>query len=555
MQNPRRSPEGPAPAAPSLRPRVNDADVLIVGGGLAGAVFARVLAEAGIGVTCLEQGDWSSQEDYRGRHDDTEIAGLGPWHAHPNRRGRPQDLPVDDSTAQMKPQFFAGVGGSTILYGGHWMRFLPSDFRVRSLDGVADDWPIDWFDLEPWYEQADRDFGASGLAGDPAYPARSGDYPMPPLPIATWGRKVADAHHRLGWHWWPGSNSIASRPYQGRRPCVQRSTCGTGCNEGAKASVDITHWPRAIAAGARLLTGARAFEVTLDPQGRADGVAYTQNGERRHLRAKIVVLAANAIGTARLLLMSANRREPCGMANRSDLVGRRLMMHPFGRVVGFFDEPMQSWQGHWGQSLYSMEFAESEPSRGFLRGAKWNLTPSGGPLLGALFPWQGERRWGAPLHDHLAEWLGGTAIWGISCEDLPDPENRVELHPTLTDSDGMPAVRLRYVIPDDCHRMLAFNTQRAEESLLAAGAYRTQTVPLMPDLGWHLLGTARMGDDPETSVVDRWNRAHDVENLMIVDGSTFVTGSSVNPAATTAAIALRAAHALLAARRDIGVPS
>ncbi|MFO1149463.1 MAG: GMC family oxidoreductase [Alsobacter sp.] len=550
MQIPRRAPL-PAPALPGASTTPAETDVVIVGGGLAGAVFARVLAEAGMAVTCLEQGEWSSREDYRGRHDDTEIAALGPWHAHPNRRGRKQDLLVDDTDAEMKPQFFNGVGGSTILYGGHWVRFLPSDFRVRSLDGVADDWPVDWFELEPWYDQADRDFGASGLAGDPAYPPRSSDYPMPPLPIAPWGEKVAHAHHRLGWHWWPGANSIASRPYEGRRACVQRSTCGTGCNEGAKASVDITHWPRAIAAGAQLLTGARACEITLDGRGRANGVVYARDGERHRIGANIVVLAANAIGTARLLLLSASGREPHGMANRSSLVGRRLMMHPFARVIGFFDEPMESWQGHWGQSLTCMEFAESEPSRGFLRGAKWNLTPSGGPLAAALFPWKDAPRWGVPLHVHMAEWLGRTAIWGISCEDLPDPANRVALHPTMTDSDGLPAVSLHYSIPDDCRRMLAFNTARAAESLRAAGAYRTETVCPVTDLGWHLLGTARMGDDPETSVVNRWNRAHDVENLMIVDGSTFVTGSSVNPAATTAALALRAAHALVAARRDV----
>ena len=312
-----------------------------------------------------------------------KLASFGPWHGSPIVRHGVDDYPIEDADSDMKPVLFNGVGGSTILYGAHWMRFLPSDFRVRSLDGVADDWPISYAELAPWYDEADRQFGASGLAGDPAYPDRP-DYPLPPLPFGKGGQKVAAGHARLGWHWWPGSNAIASRPYDGRRQCVQRSTCGIGCNEGAKASVDVTHWPKAEAAGARLLTKARVLEICVDPADRANGAIYLDSeGIRHRITADIVIVAANAIGSARLLLASQSGRHPEGLANRSGLVGKRLMLHPFTRVVGFFDEPLDSWQGHWGQSLYSMEFAETQPARGFVRGAKWNLTPTGGPFDGS----------------------------------------------------------------------------------------------------------------------------------------------------------------------------
>ena len=515
-----------------------ETDVLVIGAGLSGAVVTRRLAEAGIAVTCLEQGRRWAPEDYRGPHDDWELAAMGPWHPSPNVRRLPEDYPIDDHQSEMKPLLFNGVGGSTILYGAFWMRMLPSDFRVRSLDGVADDWPISYEELAPFYDRVDADFGASGIAGDPAYPARP-EYPMPPLPIGTWGEKVAAAHHRLGWHWWPGSNAIASRPYRGRRPCVQRSTCGMGCSEGAKASVDRTHWPDAEKLGARLIAGARVARVTVGQDGLADGAIYRlRNGSEHRIKARAVVMAASAIGTPRLLLMSADG----GLSNASGLVGKRLMMHPFTRAVGLFEEPLGSTQGHWGQSLYSMELAETDASRGFVRGAKWNLTPSGGPLSAALFPWPDGPQWGERLHARVANWLGRAAIWGISCEDLPEERNAVALDHGQTDSDGNPAVRLSYRLSQNSKAMLAYNLERVIWSLEAAGAKQVVSRPFMGDYGWHPLGTCRMGDDPATSVVDRWGRSHDIANLFIADGSILVTGSSVNPSATIAALALRTAE-------------
>jgi len=525
-------------------------DVLVIGGGLAGAVVSERLARAGVGVTCLEQGSRHDRADYPGDKPHFELAAMGPWHASPNVRRGAADYPIAEDAAEMQPLLFNGVGGSTILYGGHWMRFLPSDFRTHTLDGVGDDWPLDYAELAPFYDEADRAFGASGIAGDPAYPERP-DYPLPPLPIGAWGERVAAAHEALGWHWWPGANSIASRPYDGRRQCVQRGTCGYGCNEGAKASTDLTHWPKAEAAGARLVTEARVSRVETDGSGRARGAVFRRaGGAEERVTADCIVLAAGAIGTPRLLLLSADAAHPTGLANRSGLVGRRLMMHPFTRVVGFFDAPLGSHRGHWGQSLYSMEFAETDPRRGFLRGAKWNLTPSGGPLHAAFFPWPDGPVWGEAMHGHVEKWLDRSAIWGISCEDLPDPENRVTLDERLTDRDGNPAARVTYRVSENSRRMLAFNAERARESFLAAGAYETVSLPIMSEFGWHPLGTCRMGDDPEASVVDRFGRAHDDPGLFIADASLMVTGSSVNPAATVAALALRTAEQILATRRE-----
>jgi choline dehydrogenase-like flavoprotein len=531
-----------------------EADVLIIGAGPSGAVAAGCLATAGVDVVCLEQGDWPDPMEYPGARPEWEVAALRRWHADPNVRREPADYPVDSANAEMTPLMYNAVGGSTILYGAHWPRFAPSDFRVRSLDGVAEDWPLSYADLEPFYDRVDADFGVAALEGDPAYPPGATP-PLPPLPLGAAGRRIARAHNELGWHWWPGPNAILSRPYRGRRPCVQRGVCGWGCGEGAKGSADVTHWPAARRDGARLITGARVREIRLAPNGCASGAVYIDRaGVERFQAADVVVLAANAIGTARLLLLSACERFPDGLINRSGLVGRRLMMHPFTRVVGFFDEPFASWQGQWGQSIQSMEFYETDTTRGFVRGAKWNLVPSGGPLGAALFPWPGARRWGPAIHDHVGRWIGHAAIWGITAEDLPEEGNRVTLSHDLVDGDGIPAPKVTYRVADNARRILAFNVERAEESLRAAGASDVVSLPLMAEFGWHLLGTAGMGTDPERSVVDPWGRAHDVPNLYVMDGSAFVTGASANPTPTIAALALRNTEHLLATRCGQAVP-
>ncbi len=478
------------------------ADVLIIGAGASGGVVAKRLAEAGFGVVCLEQGEWLDRADYPGNKIDWELKARKDWATSPNIRGLAQDYPIVEDDTPVSPLMYNAVGGSTIIFAGAWPRALPSDFRVRSLDGVADDWPIDYFELLPYFYRTDRDFGVSGLPGDPAYPPDTEDAPMPPLPIGSAGLKVARGMTKLGWHWWPEFNSINSVAYDGRRPCVQRSTCQSGCNEGAKASTDLTHWPKAIAKGARLVTGARVRRIETDAKGLATGATWIdRDGAEEFQPAKVVVVAANAIGTPRLLLLSASPQHPDGLANSSGLVGKRLMMHPFANVAGLFEDPLMSWQGQFGDLIESLEFYETDEKRGFVRGARWGLAPTGGPINTALPSRAGEQIWGADHHAHVRTHLGHGANWGLFAEDLPDEANHITLSPTVTDSSGIPAPEVHYSMADNARRMLDFHIERATESMDAAGAYKIEVDRLMRYSGWHLLGTARMGDDPETICV------------------------------------------------------
>ena len=203
-------------------------------------------------------------------------------------------------------------------------------------------------------------------------------------------------------------------------------------------------------------------------------------------------------------------------------------------------------------SLHSLEFYETDPGRGFVRGAKWGLQPTGGPLsMTHSYPWGEENAiWGPGFHQQLRKRLGRSAMWGIIAEDLPEESNRVVLDPVKTDDSGIPAARIQYRMSENSRRLMAFHQERAKESLEAAGAYDTVIAPFIRATGWHLLGTAMMGSDPSRSVVDQWGRVHDVPNLYIFDGSTWPTSAGMNPTATIAAVALRGVDHLIAERRD-----
>lgn len=521
-------------------------DVLVVGSGPSGAVVSHTAAAAGLRVRVLEQGDWVNASDFPANHPEWELLIQHDWAHDPNVRRLPSDYPVDVSESDMWPVMFNAVGGSSIYYGAEWPRLLPSDFRVKTVDGVADDWPISYNDLKPYHDEVDTFIGVAGVDGDPAYPAGL-NYPMPPHPIGKAGVKAASAANKLGWHWWPGTNAIASQKFKTLDQCGRWGTCEWGCPQGAKASFDLVYLPQAIQMGADVVTGARVRRIVTDDGGLAAGAEYIDRaGTVRFQAARAVVVCANGIGTPRLLLMSANDQHPDGLANSSGLVGRNLMLHPNSTAMGFYDEPLESWRGPAGQLIHSMEFYETDRSRGCVRGAKMHVMPTPGPLnaIEAHRQLDFDELWGPGIHD-VARSAQNAILWAALAEDLPEEHNRVTLSPNQVDSDGLPAPKVEYRISDNTRALLKFTVDRMVELHRAAGATRILTQEIWVDQPGHLLGTARMGDDPKRSVVDSYGKSHDVDNLYIADGSIFVTGGSANPTCTITALALRVGKKLV----------
>jgi choline dehydrogenase-like flavoprotein len=518
-------------------------DVLIIGSGASGAAVAWSLAETKMRILCLEQGDWMKPTDYPSNGRDWEARQNADFATSPNIRAWPTDYPINDTNSPIKAVNFNGVGGSTVMYTGHFPRLHPSDFRVRSLDGVADDWPVDYTTLEPFFAENDRITGVSGLAGDPGSPPR--DPPMPPLPLGKSGTRFAQAMNGLGWHWWPSDTVLATTDYDGRAPCINLGHCTPGCAQGAKASTDITYWPLALRAGVELRTRCRVREITTNAEGMATGVIYYDpEGVEQFQPAEVVILACNGVGTPRLLLNSASARFPDGLANSSGLVGKNLMFHPYAQVYGYVDSRMDSNEGP-PLCLWSKEFYETDPTRDFVRGYTFQFGRGVGPVTEALAcAAKGRLPWGAAHHHEFRRREGRRIGLSAICEDLPEAHNQVTLDPLLKDSHGIPAPRIDYRMGDNTQRMVTHAIAHAQTILAAAGATDIEMNIPIANGGWHLLGTARMGLDPATSVVNEWGRCHDVKNLFIVDGSIFVTSGGVNPTSTIQALALYIADSI-----------
>ena len=524
-----------------------DLDIIIVGAGAAGAAAAWRLAAGGLKVACLERGDWQKDGDFPANETDWEIKRQTCWSPNPTQRRLTFDLQIDAEDSEIKPLMYSAVGGSTIMWSCHFPRFHPSDFCTRTMDGVGEDWPISYQDLLPYYQLNEKMMGVSGLSGNTAYPIDA-PHRLPPLPLSEGAKRIANAFNELGWSWWPAEMAVNSQPYGSERgQCNHCGPCELNCPHKAKASTDITYWPLAIKAGARLFTKTRVTKILTDPSNLVSGVLYLdRTGKEERLLAPRVLLACNAVGSARLLKLSADKTQHKGLANKSSLVGKNLMLHPLARVSGLFEDLVEGHKGISAGSFVSHHFYETDGKRDFKRGFKMQALGTHGPALTASGSAGRRIAWGNNHHNDFLRHFGHVYSLSICSDDMPDLANQVVLSETNIADDGLPAARMIYKTPVSAKKALKMGMKMAKKALLQAGCYEIFDNPSLPEAGFHLMGTARMGNNPEKSVLNKWCETHDVQGLFVIDGSAFVTAAAVNPTNTIQAIALRTADYLIA---------
>jgi choline dehydrogenase-like flavoprotein len=551
-------------------------DVCVVGSGAGGGMAAKVLTEAGAEVVLLEAGRmWDSAKN----------SAMLKWPYDSPRRGaaRPDNATFGD--------FDAAIGGWTIkgepytrapgtefdwfrsrMLGGrtnHWgrisLRFGPDDFRRKSLDGLGDDWPISYDDLKPYYDKLDELVGIFGSReGLPNEP--DGIFQPPPKP-RCYETLIKRASDKMGITCIAARKSILTRPLNGRPACHFCGQCGRGCATHSNFSSPSVLLPPALATGRLMIVpNAMAREVTTDDAGLATGVSYvdTATGREHQVRAKIVVLAASACESARLLLNSRSSRFPNGLANSSGTVGKYLTDTTGSDVSGFIpsmaDGIPHNEDGAGGMHIYMPWWLDNK-GLDFPRG--YHIEPWGGrdmPGFGStdgIEQYPGGGGYGKQLKDDYRRYYGAMIGFSGRGEMVPNDDTYCEIDPDVVDKWGIPVLRFHYKWTDHEYRQVKHMQETFRAIIESLGGKALSPMPT-PEEGYgiqaggriiHEVGVTRMGNDPNGSVLNQYCQAHDAKNVFVADGGPFVSNADKNPTWTILALSMRTAEYIAEERK------
>ncbi|HEU5454096.1 MAG TPA: GMC family oxidoreductase [Nocardioides sp.] len=533
--------------------------VVIVGSGVAGALIAWKLASDGVDVTVLEAGPRidrdAAVEVFRA------ASAKVPESPYPSTDHAPRPTVLDIGVPgtgyfiQQGPDAFGStyeriVGGTTWHWLGSTPRLLPSDFEMRSRFGVGADWPISYADLEPWYVAAEQAMGVAGDDSSDQGSPRSAGFPMPAVPTSIVDQVVGAAAARIGLRVEATPQARNTESYNGRHHCVGNSNCIPICPIGAKYDA-LIHLDLAEEAGAELIPNAVVFDLVVGPSGGVTEVRFkTPTGAERSIRADAVVLAANAIETPKIMLLSDGGT---GVGNSSDQVGRNLMDHPIALSWALSAQPVFPQRGP--LSTAGIESTRDADTRGQKSAFRveigndgWRF-PIGDPTVEVTEgpgrpPFTRLREGGAALAARWQVHLSREIRFASLTEQLPDPANRIEPAFGQTDAVGIPRPLISFSIDGYPRAGMADSLVVHEQLFDALGATERHHADFPFGAG-HVMGTTQMGDDPATSVVDAEGRSHDIPNLWIAGSSLFPTAGTANPTLTLAALALRTAGAML----------